>query len=91
MAVPSLAYIFIFAAIGTSLFDLPYKFANAEVKVLAYVLPIISLALPSIGGLMKWVRRYMVDQMNSDYVKFARAEGLSEREIYKTVYSLIKG
>ena len=24
----------------------------------------------------------MIDQMNSDYVKFARAEGLSEREIY---------
>ena len=24
----------------------------------------------------------MIDQMNSDYVKFARAEGLSEKEIY---------
>jgi oligopeptide transport system permease protein len=33
---------------------------------------------------MKWMRRYMIDQMNSDYVKFARAEGLSEREIYST-------
>ncbi len=83
MAVPSLAYIFMFAALGTSLFGLPYKFANAEVKVLAYVLPTISLALPSIGSLMKWMRRYMIDQMNSDYVKFARAEGLSEREIYR--------
>ena len=84
MAVPSLAYIFMFAAIGTRLFGLPYKFANAEVKILAYVLPTISLSLPSIGNLMKWMRRYMIDQMNSDYVKFARAEGLSEREIYNT-------
>ena len=83
MAVPSLAYIFMFAAIGTRLFHLPYKFANAQVAILAYVLPTISLALPSIGGLMKWMRRYMIDQMNSDYVKFARAEGLSEREIYR--------
>ena len=83
MAVPSLAYIFMFAAVGTSLFGLPYKFANANVKVLAYVLPTISLALPQIGSLMKWMRRYMIDQMNSDYVKFARAEGLSEKEIYK--------
>jgi len=82
MAVPSLAYIFMFAALGTSLFHLPYKFANAQVKVLAYVLPTISLSLPSIGSLMKWMRRYMIDQMNSDYVKFARAEGLSEKEIY---------
>ena len=49
---------------------------------LMYVLPIISLALPSIGNLMKWLRRYMIDQMNSDYVKFARSGGLSESEIF---------
>ena len=83
MAVPSLAYIFMFAAVGTTLLHLPYKFANAEVKILAYVLPTISLSLPWTGNLMKWMRRYMIDQMNSDYVKFARAEGLSEKEIYK--------
>ncbi|MBQ1467140.1 MAG: ABC transporter permease [Solobacterium sp.] len=82
MAVPSLAYIFMFAALGTTLFKLPYKFANAEVPILAYILPTISLSLPSIGSLMKWMRRYMIDQMNSDYVKFARAEGLSEKEIF---------
>lgn len=82
MAVPSLAYIFMFAAIGTRVFSLPYKFANAQVAILAYILPTISLALPSVGSLMKWMRRYMIDQMNSDYVKFARAEGLSEKEIY---------
>ena len=82
IAVPSLAYIFILAALGTSLFNLPYKFANAQVKILAYILPTISLVLPAVGGLMKWTRRYMIDQMNSDYVKFARSQGLSEREIY---------
>ncbi len=82
MAVPRLAYIFLFATIGTTLFKLPYKFANAEAKILAYFLPVISLALPEVGSLMKWMRRYMIDQMNSDYVKFARAEGLSEREIF---------
>ena len=81
-AVPSLAYIFLFAAIGTSLFKLPYAFANAEVKILAYFLPTISLMLPAIASLMLWMRRYMIDQMNSDYVKFARAQGLSEGEIF---------
>ncbi len=84
MAVPSLAYIFMFAAIGTRVFNLPYKFANAKIIFLAYILPTVSLALRDIGGLMKWMRRYMIDQMNSDYVKFARAEGLSEGEIYRT-------
>ena len=48
-----------------------------------YVLPIISLSLPSIANLMKWLRRYMIDQMNSDYVKFARSGGLSEGEIFR--------
>ena len=31
---------------------------------------------------MKWLRRYMIDQMNSDYVKFARSGGLTENEIF---------
>lgn len=31
---------------------------------------------------MKWLRRYMIDQMNSDYVKFARSGGLTEGEIF---------
>ncbi len=82
MAVPSLAYIFMFATIGTSLFKLPVKFIFAQDSILPYILPTISLALPAAGGLMKWMRRYMVDQQNSDYVKFARSQGLSEGEIF---------
>ncbi len=81
IAVPSLAYIFMFRAIGRAL-HLPTQFDLDSANKLMYVLPIVSLALPSIGGLMKWVRRYMIDQMNSDYVKFARSGGLSEGEIF---------
>lgn len=80
MAVPSLAYIFMFQALGR-LAGLPSVF-NMEENWLMYVLPILSLALPSIAGLMKWLRRYMIDQMNSDYVRFARSGGLSENEIF---------
>ena len=82
MAVPSLAYIYMFATLGKNLFGLPTNYALADNKVLAFVLPTISLALPSIAGLMKWMRRYMIDQQNSDYVKFARSQGLSEGEIF---------
>ncbi|MBQ3542163.1 MAG: ABC transporter permease [Oscillospiraceae bacterium] len=81
MAVPSLGYIFIFRAIGSS-FKLPTTFDMQNPTWLMYVLPVISLALPSIANLMKWLRRYMIDQMNSDYVKFARSGGLSEGEIF---------
>lgn len=81
LAVPSLAYIFMFKAIGGKL-GLPTSFLMDGETKLMYVLPIVSLALPSIAGLMKWLRRYMIDQMNSDYVKFARSGGLSEGEIF---------
>ncbi len=81
IAVPSLAYIFLFKAIGGAL-GLPTTFDMDSSSKLMYILPIVSLALPSIGNLMKWIRRYMIDQMNSDYVKFARSGGLSEGEIF---------
>lgn len=80
-AVPSLAYIFMFKAIGGNI-GLPTTFDMENPTWLMYVLPIISLSLPSIANLMKWLRRYMIDQMNSDYVKFARSGGLSEGEIF---------
>lgn len=82
IAVPSLAYIFLFKSVGGSVFGLPTLFEVDSSSKLMYILPIISLALPSVANLMKWMRRYMIDQMNSDYVKFARSGGLSETEIF---------
>lgn len=83
IAVPSLAYIFLFRAIGGNVFGLPTTFDVESPSKLIYVLPIVSLALPSMANLMKWIRRYMIDQMNSDYVKFARSGGLTEGEIFR--------
>ena len=82
IAVPSLAYIFLFKAIGGSVFKLPTLFDMDSSSKIMYILPIVSLSLPSIANLMKWMRRYMIDQMNSDYVKFARSGGLTETEIF---------
>lgn len=83
MAVPALAYIFLFQRLGNKM-GLPTGFNQADSfpTWMLYVLPVISLVIPSIAGVMKWIRRYMIDQMNSDYVKFARAKGLSEGEIF---------
>ncbi len=84
IAVPSLAYIYLFRYIGTTVFGLPSVFTvfgSGDVR--SWILPAISLALPSISGLMLWMRRYVVDQMNSDYVKFAKAKGLNKSEIFK--------
>ena len=84
-SVPSLAYIYIFRYLGTTLFGLPSIFTTFGPSDLrSWILPIISLALPSISSLMMWIRRYVVDQMNSDYVKFAKAKGLSRKEIFRS-------
>ena len=68
--------------IGGAVFKLPTTFDMESSSKLMFVLPIVSLALTSIANLMKWIRRYMIDQMNSDYVKFARSGGLTEGEIF---------
>ena len=62
---------------------LPTTFNVQTPTWLMYILPVISLSLPSIANLMKWLRRYMIDQMNADYVKFARSGGLSEGQIFR--------
>ncbi len=49
--------------------------------------PIFCVVFLGIPGLSIWVRRYMVDELSSDYVKFARSKGLSENIImYKHVF-----
>ncbi|MCQ2427787.1 MAG: ABC transporter permease [Clostridia bacterium] len=83
IAVPSLAYIYLFRFLGTTLFKLPSVFTvYGSNDIRSWILPAISLALPSISSLMLWMRRYVVDQMNSDYVKFAKAKGLNKSEIF---------
>ncbi len=47
-------------------------------------IPVFVIFFLSIPGLVIWVRRYMVDELNSDYVKFARSKGLSENKIMYT-------
>ena len=51
------------------------------------VLPIVVLTLLSVGGLMRYTRTNMLEVMNSDYIRTARAKGLSEHSvIYKHAF-----
>ena len=47
------------------------------------VLPMMVLVVLSIGGLMRYTRTNMLEVLNSDYIRTARAKGLSEN---KTIY-----
>ena len=82
ISVPSLAFIYFFRFLGNALFGLPGDFpVLGGENIRSYILPTVILGLLSVSGLVIWVRRYMIDQASSDYVLFARAKGLSEREI----------
>ena len=45
------------------------------------VLPIITLTMLSVGGLMRYNRTNMLEVLNSDYIRTARAKGLSEKVV----------
>ncbi len=82
ISVPSLAFIYLFRFIGNAVFGLPADFpVLGGQDIRSYILPTAILGLLSVSGQVIWVRRYMIDQASSDYVHFARAKGLSEREI----------
>lgn len=81
IAVPSLSYYFMFKAVAMKL-GMPTIFSLDNPSVAMYFTPVLASLAAAVSGQMRWMRRYMVDQMNSDYVKFARAEGLSEFEIF---------
>jgi len=45
------------------------------------VLPMIVMVVLSIGGLMRYTRTNMLEVLNSDYIRTARAKGLSEKKV----------
>ena len=60
-------------------------------KLLDYVrhmfIPIVTVVILSIGGRMRMTRTNMLEVLNSDYIRTARAKGLSERVvIYKHAF-----
>ena len=50
-------------------------------KAAHLVLPIITLVVISIGSLMRYTRTNMLEVLNADYIRTARAKGLSERKV----------
>ena len=45
------------------------------------VLPVVTIVVISIGSLMRYTRTNMLEVLNSDYIRTARAKGLSERRV----------
>ena len=45
------------------------------------VLPITTLVIVSVGSLMRYTRTNMLEVLNADYIRTARAKGLSEKKV----------
>lgn len=80
-AVPHLVSYSLVLVIGSRLFHLPSMYSSRSNTALSSVLPIVCLSLGSIAGYALWTRRYMVDELNKDYIKLAKVKGLSTSQI----------
>lgn len=62
-----------------------YQFLSDFGKILDvakhFVLPAITLVIISIGGLMRYTRTNMLEVLNSDYIRTARAKGVPEKKV----------
>ncbi|MBE7089028.1 MAG: ABC transporter permease [Clostridiales bacterium] len=63
------------------------SFADIGDLLLHLVLPMVTLVLLSIGSLLRYTRTNTLEVLNADYIRTARAKGLSENKvIYKHVF-----
>ncbi|MEY9971427.1 oligopeptide transport system permease protein [Lysinibacillus sp. RC46] len=79
VAVPAAVYYLVIQMYITEIFHLPMLFD--EYNPITWILPLISMALAPTASYAMWMRRYMVDELNKDYIKLARAKGVKERTL----------
>jgi ABC-type dipeptide/oligopeptide/nickel transport system permease component len=79
-AVPNAVYFIFIQLFGSELLHVSMLYKEGDWTSL--ILPVISLALPSISSYAMWLRRYMVDETNKDYIKLARAKGVPNTAIW---------
>ncbi len=62
-------------------------FARVGDMLYHMILPMITIVLISLGGIMRHTRTNTLEVLNADYIRTARAKGLSERTVvYKHVF-----
>lgn len=79
-AVPSLVSYSLVLAFGSKVLGYPSIYSTRNPGETS-VLPIVCLSLASIASYALWTRRYMVDELNKDYIKLARVKGVSSANI----------
>lgn len=84
-AVPSLVSYSLILILGSRVLHLPSMYSTRDV-FRSSILPVVCLSIGSIAGYMVWMRRYMVDELNKDYIRLAKLKGMSTTSVmYKHV------
>lgn len=87
-AIPPIVYyytIYLVLLINFTKWNIPFQYIPGD--DLSLIPPMIIVGIAGAAEISLWIRRYMVDELNADYVKFARAKGLSENAIlFKHVF-----
>lgn len=78
-ALPAAVYYLFIQLYLSTLLNLPMFYDKFDKS--SMILPIVCLALPGIASNAMWMRRYMVDQMNLDYIRLARAKGMTSSQV----------
>ena len=79
-AVPHLVTYSLILAFGARILKLPSMYSVRNPGP-SSILPIVCLSVGSTAGYMLWIRRYMVDELNKDYIRLAKLKGLSTRKV----------
>ncbi len=78
-AVPAAVYYILIQMYATEAFSIPMLFDRGN--PVTWILPVFSMSLGNTAYYAMWLRRYMLDELNKDYVKLARAKGVSTRKL----------
>jgi oligopeptide transport system permease protein len=79
-AVPAPVYMVLIQLYGTMLLDTPLTFRFDQ--PISRLLPLITMCLPIIATNAFWMRRYMVDEINKDYIKLAQIKNVPRTKIF---------
>ncbi len=79
-AVPHLVTYSLVLAFGARVLGLPSMYSVRKLP-LSEFMPIFCLSIGSTASYMLWTRRYMVDELNKDYIRLAKLKGLSTRKV----------
>ncbi|NLX60952.1 MAG: ABC transporter permease [Tissierellia bacterium] len=80
-AVPAAIYYIFLQFYLTDIFKLPMLFYVD--KPISWILPILSLSLGTTASYALWMKRYMADELNKDYVKLAISKGMPMKDVIK--------